>query len=103
MLAHGTTVTSPRGLSTLDCGSALGPNTEKLAHDAHVDQLSNAMLGLPGDAEPMAGVRSCEDVLTTRHMFGWPLGGLRHRIKPRRMPGIEPNEAGRGQVDRDGS
>lgn len=76
VLAQGANVANPQGYSTLDCGSALSPNTKKLIHDADVDQLSDAMLGLPADAEPMAGVRSCEDTLSTRHMFGWPLSGL---------------------------
>jgi hypothetical protein len=76
VLARGTTVANPDGYGTLDCGSALSPRTEDLARRANVGQLTDAMLGLPEDAEPMAGVQSCEAALTTKHMFGWPLGGL---------------------------
>lgn len=76
VLALGTSATNPNGWGQLDCGSAFNPNIDELTTEATVDGLSDAMLGLPEDAEPMAGVQACEAALTTRHMFGWPVGGL---------------------------
>lgn len=76
VLSMGISVASPNTGASLDCGAVLSSNVDQIRHDANVDALSDAMLGLPGAAQPMAGVQECEDALSTRSVIGWLVGGV---------------------------
>lgn len=76
LLSTSVSTASPLTGSRLNCGSVFSSNVDQVRHDANVDGLSDAMLGLPSDAQPMAGVKACEDSLGARGLIGWLIGGL---------------------------
>lgn len=76
MLSTSTSAASPLTGSELNCGSVFSSNLDQVRHNANVADLTDGMMGLPGEDQPMAGVQACESALGTRGLIGWLIGGL---------------------------
>lgn len=76
LLSTSTSATSPLNGWDLDCGSVFSSNVDQVRHDANVNELADAMSGLPSQGQSMSGVQACEDALGTRGLIGWLVGGF---------------------------